>query len=338
MHNLILVIIPVYNVEKYLVRCIDSVINQTYSNLEIVLVNDGSSDNSHLICDEYAQKDKLIKVFHKHNEGLSRARNVGLSNSNGDYLFFLDSDDYLPLDALGGLLQVAQQYKVQLVQFFLRHVRDAGNEYAIKSLSAIENSEQIVFIGDQEITKFMMFDCQHAVSKLYERSLLIDNNLRFEDGKYWEDVLWHWKTLFNVLQKAAIYKNVTYYYYVRSGSTCNSSSIKHLEDSLYAINTVNQAVVQRSLESNYLHTIQRKITNLVVSAISQLSRLTELNTKEKLRYIKILKNYKKYISLKPLTKELAIHLPVVLLHPFISVVYLNICGIFKYTELYQKSL
>ena len=91
------VIIPVYNVEKYLKRCLDSVINQTYKNLEIILVDDGSTDNSGKICDEYAKNDKRIIVIHKENGGVSVARNIGLDICTGDYVNFIDSDDWIDL-------------------------------------------------------------------------------------------------------------------------------------------------------------------------------------------------------------------------------------------------
>ena len=95
---LISVIIPVYNVEKYLKKCIDSVINQTYTNLEIILVSDTSPDNCEKICDDYAEKDSRIKVIHKEKNGLSAARNAGIDIASGKYIGFVDSDDYIALD------------------------------------------------------------------------------------------------------------------------------------------------------------------------------------------------------------------------------------------------
>ena len=95
MNELISVIVPVYNVEEYLPKCIESIINQTYKNLEIILVDDGSTDNSGRICDEYAKKDDRIIVFHKENGGLSDARNCGIDAATGDWVQFVDSDDYI---------------------------------------------------------------------------------------------------------------------------------------------------------------------------------------------------------------------------------------------------
>ena len=98
MDDLISVIVPVYNVEEYLDRCIESIVNQTYKNLEILLIDDGSTDNSYNICDKWAKKDNRIKVVHKENGGVSSARNVGLDVATGDYIGFVDSDDYISID------------------------------------------------------------------------------------------------------------------------------------------------------------------------------------------------------------------------------------------------
>ena len=98
--DLITIVVPVYNVEKYLRKCIDSILNQTYKNLEIILVDDGSPDNCGQICDEYAKKDNRIKVIHKENGGVSQARNVGIDNSNGEFIAFVDPDDYIEKEML----------------------------------------------------------------------------------------------------------------------------------------------------------------------------------------------------------------------------------------------
>ena len=105
MQPLISVIVPIYNVEKYLDRCVGSIINQTYKNLEIILVDDGSPDNCPQMCDDYAKKDSRIKVVHKENGGLSDARNAGMKVATGEYVSFIDSDDYISLDFYETLLE-----------------------------------------------------------------------------------------------------------------------------------------------------------------------------------------------------------------------------------------
>ena len=98
--EMISVIIPVYNSEKYLHKCIDSVLSQSYTNFEVILVNDGSTDSSGMICDEYAEKDERVRVFHKDNGGVSTARNLGIDYATGKYVLFIDSDDYMTDDAV----------------------------------------------------------------------------------------------------------------------------------------------------------------------------------------------------------------------------------------------
>ena len=114
MDNLISVIVPVYNVEAYLPRCVDSILAQTYKNLEIILVDDGTKDRGGVICDEYAAKDPRVKVIHKENGGLSSARNAGIDVARGEYLAFVDSDDYLEPEAMEVLLNAAVSNNVRL--------------------------------------------------------------------------------------------------------------------------------------------------------------------------------------------------------------------------------
>ena len=109
MEELVSIIVPVYNVEDYLTECIESAIKQTYHNLEIILVDDGSTDTSGKICDMYACKDDRIKVFHKQNGGLSDARNTGIEKATGEYIYFLDSDDMLPTGAIEKMLNACVQ-------------------------------------------------------------------------------------------------------------------------------------------------------------------------------------------------------------------------------------
>lgn len=111
---LVSIILPVYNVEKYIKTCIDSVLTQSYRHLEIILVDDGSKDKSGIICDEYAQIDKRIKVIHKQNEGVSTARNVGMAAASGKYICFSDADDYLMPDYVEYLLTIAEEKQVDI--------------------------------------------------------------------------------------------------------------------------------------------------------------------------------------------------------------------------------
>ena len=111
------IIVPVYNAEKYLHRCIDSILNQTFIDFEVLLINDGSTDSSGVICDEYAKKDSRIKVFHKRNGGVSSARNIGVVNMTGEYCIHCDSDDYMEYNLLEEVYSCARRHSADMVIF-----------------------------------------------------------------------------------------------------------------------------------------------------------------------------------------------------------------------------
>lgn len=129
---LISIIVPVYNVEKYLDQCIKSIVNQTYKNLEIILVDDGSSDNSPHICDEWAKKDNRIKVIHKENSGVSAARNVGLDKAAGEYIGFIDSDDYIEKDMYSTMLCAILESGAKMACCESKLIPESCNEFSIK--------------------------------------------------------------------------------------------------------------------------------------------------------------------------------------------------------------
>ena len=120
------VVLPIYNVEKYLNRCVKSVVNQSYKNLEIILVDDGSPDNCPTLCEDWAKKDSRIKVVHKENAGLGYARNTGIENATGEYICFFDSDDYIALDAIEKAYSLAIKEKSDIVVFGFCDVKSNG--------------------------------------------------------------------------------------------------------------------------------------------------------------------------------------------------------------------
>ena len=127
-YGLVSVILPVYNVEQYLKQCIDSVLAQTYQNIEIILVDDGSSDSTRKICDDYSIQHNNIKTLHKHNGGASSARNYGLKHANGEYVYFLDSDDYLINNAIEKMAVCAANNQADLVFIEAKSIYEKGNE------------------------------------------------------------------------------------------------------------------------------------------------------------------------------------------------------------------
>lgn len=145
------VVLPIYNVEKYLNRCIESVINQTYVNLEIILIDDGSPDNCPTMCDEWAEKDGRIKVVHKKNAGLGMARNTGIKNATGKFIFFVDSDDYIELNAIEKCVNAALNNNAENVIYGFNKI----NKYGKIIDSVIPNPGKFIYSGHEVINNFL---------------------------------------------------------------------------------------------------------------------------------------------------------------------------------------
>ena len=212
---LISIIIPVYKVEKYLEKCIQSVINQTYENLQIILVDDGSPDNCGKICDEYAKKDHRIEVIHKSNGGLSDARNKGLEIAKGEYIGFVDSDDYIEADMYEVLYNLLKQYNadVSICNFYAVSqgkisIKNADN--GINEYNRIEILKEILL--DKNIQSY-------AWNKLYKKELF--DEIKYPIGKKYEDI----GTTFYLLEKCnkvVVTGKSEYYYINRQDSIVNN--------------------------------------------------------------------------------------------------------------------
>ena len=219
---MISVIIPVYNVEPYLRKCLDSVIGQTYRHLEILIVDDGSTDGSGKICDEY-EKDKRVKVFHTENHGLSAARNYALDRSHGDYIAFIDSDDWFEETALQFFLTTAQETCADIVacQFY--------QEYMDKTVEP-EGTRTEFVAKDDKVLKAMVIDhklSEDVWNKFYRASLF--DGIRYPEGMIFEDKA----TTYKLLQKAeklAYTPAPLIHYRNREGSLSNVHSMKSLTD------------------------------------------------------------------------------------------------------------
>ena len=226
---LISVIIPVYNVENYLRECVDSVLSQTYQNFEIILVDDGSTDSSGKICDEYASNDERICVIHQKNNGPSKTRNTGLDNATGKYIYFLDSDDYVESNTLELLISTAESNNADLVFFDARSFTDDGSEvkqgYIVKETYKPKSGYEIL----TELHNNKDYHCS-VVLLFINRSLLNDNKIRFLESAYCsEDMLFTYK-MFCASSKTAQCKNTLYHRRYRSGSIVTSKkSQRHFQ-------------------------------------------------------------------------------------------------------------
>ena len=216
------VIVPIYKVEKYLHRCIDSVLAQTFTDFELILVDDGSPDNCGKICDEYAEKDERIHVIHKENGGLSSARNAGLDIATGDYIVFIDSDDYVE----NCLLQLVAEKLIQSPEalvsygfYFENEVNNRQKEYKInlsEIISLRTNRDHASFICN-ELTDYQI--PWNAWSMIYNREIIENNNLRFADNKeiFAEDLFFA-LCYFSLINNVITIKKPLYHYIERSDS------------------------------------------------------------------------------------------------------------------------
>lgn len=259
---LLSVIVPVYNVEAFLARCVDSILNQTYRHLEVILVDDGSRDSSGAICDDYGRKDSRVRVVHKENGGLSSARNVGLDVCRGEYIVFVDSDDWIEPDAYEKMLETARKYDVKLV---------CGGRYDVDA----ETGEKIVGlcppcteqISSEELVSriFTWNQCDSsACDKLFHRCLL--ENWRFPVGRIVEDVPVMYRIILGT-DRVAMYGHPIYNYFHRHGSITTASVsdktfhfLEHTEDILPYIRQHHPAITD---QARYL-----RIRALAYSALS----------------------------------------------------------------------
>ena len=237
------VVVPVFNIENYIKRCLDSLINQTYSNLEIILVDDGSTDNSGKICDEYALRDERIKVYHEKNGGAAKARNFAIDKVTGDYLFFVDGDDYIDYDTLEKM-------------YFL--IKDKDIVYCDYNVAYSDGR-----IDERKLISFPLFnDRVHVTAmptpccKLIKTSFLKKSNIRFLEGIYFED-----NAVMPVLsaetKNIAYLEEAKYYYFQRVGSSLNQKKYnKKWEDIFKSLNYMKKEFLDRNLYEAYYFEIE----------------------------------------------------------------------------------
>ncbi len=221
--ELVSVIVPIYNVEAYLERCVESILQQTYEHIEIILVDDGSPDRCGSMCEDYAQKDNRIKVLHKENGGLSDARNAGLEMAKGKYVLFVDSDDLIKKELVESCVQTAEKNSSDIVIFDFNRVEE--NEEIVTTME-IEKSGTYTLESEPRI----LFGSPSAVNKLFRRDLFIKTGIRFPVGKYYEDLGTIPKLLF-LADKIDYIKESYYDYMIRSGSIMTAAKFeKNYED------------------------------------------------------------------------------------------------------------
>jgi len=254
MNDLISVIVPVYNVSTYLSECIDSIIKQTYKKLEIILVDDGSTDNSASICDNYAKKDNRIKVIHKKNGGVSSTRNAGIDNANGKYICFIDSDDY-----------ILDNYIESLYNNMINDIDLVCCGYSVFNENETKNYLLNKTNNEKKILKSSILSLKYALNnnfytarscsaKIYKLDVIKNNNIRFNDDIYLlEDGIFNLKYL-KYINKISIIEDALYYY----RQIISSASHKYNDDQLEQYQKVEKVIlnyIDNDSEKDYYYVI-----------------------------------------------------------------------------------
>ena len=277
--DLISIVVPVYNTESVLPRCIRSLRQQSYQNLEIILVDDGSTDGTGKICDRYSQTDARVKVIHKENGGLSSARNAGLDICQGEYIFFVDSDDWITIDAVQYLYDLRKKYNADFSM--AAYVRTRADEkrdclrhdYMECELTQLEFLSKFFKIGTQENVQF-------AWAKLYKSELF--DNIQYPTGVIFEDV----PTTFYIAVcsgKIAYSSHVIYYYYVNP----NSITEENFNDSKFDLIKVWDMVCEKACQNANEWILAQAIINRKRADFGVLMKLaiSNITLKEKQTYL-----------------------------------------------------
>lgn len=221
--TLISIIVPVYNVEKYINRCVSSLVKQTYKNLEILLIDDGSTDDSLYLCNQWADRDKRIKVVHSSNCGVSHARNLGLSIASGDYIGFVDADDWIEEDMYESMMRYMMQFHSDI------HIGGFSVDYADKSIITLKKGTPHSMAPQEAMKEMLSLERYplfrgHLCDKLY-RSVVVKNERLDERLKLSEDTLFFWQ----ILQRTTLVSyapQFSYHYYMRAESATHKKMNK----------------------------------------------------------------------------------------------------------------
>lgn len=275
------IIIALYNGEKYIARCLKSILDCESQNIEIIIVNDGSTDNSLTICDSFAKRDSRIKIVTKVNEGVSAARNLGIQYAKGEYIWFVDADDWITKNAINYLLRMINIYKPDIFQFQLEQKEEFDIRYeelVEKKVEKITDVWESVFLN-----KVNLFACGGLIKK----SIFIKNDIEFPLGRSFEDM----DTIYKLLLRANhIYvdSNILYCYYNNPDSATHTLTINKVNDLIYALNDIEQDFTTTNSVKNennlfYTYMINNYIQALVFALKNNNCSRIEVYCKSKIK-------------------------------------------------------
>ena len=281
------VIIPVYNVENYLRRCLDSVLNQQLKDIEVLLIDDGSTDNSGNICDEYEKKDERIKTIHKENGGLSSARNVGIREATADFITFIDSDDWIALDIYKYAMELQEKKNADIVQFAFEKVySESCGEKNLEIQCREYDGKELIPCIYQNNTPISI----SAWDKVYRKELFTDN--MYTENRIFEDTLLMPKLLFKA-GKVFISNKIGYYYYQQnSNSITKTYQLWQLTDRIYAHQDNREFYKKNNLQKALLWCD----TTYSFVLVEVLKKWKKSGKKKDLRYKEVKKKYSSLIG------------------------------------------
>ena len=323
MNPKISIIIPVYNAEKYIKQCIESIINQDYKNIEIILVDDGSTDNSPLLCDNFAKKYNCIKVLHKKNGGASDALNYGVSVATGDYILFIDSDDFIESTSLIRIINVVNENPVDLVFLEAQKHFISGKKIpfgdGITKSGVKGKDKDIVLEFLSMCPKFSGSPC----TKLVKKSLFVENDLSFQTGIVAEDIDWNIKLF--LCAQTFDYCEASYYNYRQDNinSVTSNTGYKHFISLMYIIKKwCNDTTRYTATEKKFILSSLAYEYSIAVMIYSKLDKSIHKDAYRDLKNFFWILNFKtgfRYILIKNLCRIIGFYLTSKLLRLYLKV-------------------
>lgn len=313
------VVVPIYKVEKYLNRCVDSIVNQTYTNLEIILINDGSPDNCRKITDNYAKSDSRIIAVHKKNGGLSDARNYGMQYVTGEFTIFVDSDDWLEVKMIDEMVNICLIYNANVVQTAFYYAYD---DYLLFDNRYYSKDDPPIILNNKSLMTELVINERvknFAWGKLYKTNIIRD--ISFEKGVLFEDVFWAHKVMHRV-NTYVILNYPMFYYYQRSDSIVATYTPRNLD--------IIKGLKERHcfIRKYYVDLIDESYKVILKTSLIHYNLLLANNKKDKDgRYKKEIRMYIKnnYTNFKRATehdKQLKKQLYFFLNHPYLNILFL----------------
>lgn len=271
--ELVTVVVPIYNVERYLNRCVKSIVGQTYENLEIILVDDGSPDGCPIMCDEWAKTDGRIKVVHKINQGLGEARNTGLQAANGKYIFFFDSDDYVAADLVERCVTVAEAYGADTVVYGRNNIYSDGTVSGGKITveKEVYEGQEIKSVLLPGLFSYSMGYGVSAWSKMYSMSIFKENTLRFpsERAVISEDSIFS-LDYFAKASKVAVIPDRLYYYVRNDNSLTRTFKSDRQEKNNHFLKIAIDKVNESGLPQSIISHLESRYHGMVLGTIMQI--------------------------------------------------------------------